>query len=81
MYYTYILRSLKDGGYYIGSSENLEKRLGDHNRGSVKASRNRRPLEIVYTEEYATRSEAVARERQIKSYKGGVAFKRLLGLE
>ena len=81
MYYTYILRSLKDQGYYIGSCENLEKRLGDHNRGSVKASRNRRPLVIVYTEEYATRSEAVERERQVKSYKGGVAFKRLLGLE
>jgi len=81
MYYVYVLRSLKDHGYYTGSSENPEKRVKVHNTGSVKATKNRSPFVIVHTEEYTTRTEAVAREKQIKAYKGGVAFKRLLGLE
>ncbi len=81
MYYVYVLRSLKDLGYYTGSSENPEGRLVAHNSGSVSATRNRRPLVIVHSEAYVTRAEAVSRERQIKSFKGGVAFKRLLGIE
>jgi len=53
-------------------------RLKAHNRGSVKSTKNRRPLKLVWSEKYFTRAEAMKREKKIKSYKGGEAFKLLL---
>jgi putative endonuclease len=67
---TYILKSLKDGGYYYGSTSNLGKRLNAHNRGSVKSTKGRRPLVIHYSEIFRTRSEAVKREKFFKSVAG-----------
>ncbi|RJR25998.1 GIY-YIG nuclease family protein [Candidatus Microgenomates bacterium] len=78
MYFVYILRSTKDGKYYIGSTKNIEQRLYRHNRGLVKSTTRRAPLKLIYYEEYKTLSEALKRESKIKSYKGGEAFKRLL---
>jgi putative endonuclease len=78
MFYVYILKSLSDGKYYVGHTNNIERRIEDHNRGKNKSVRNRGPFEIIYKEEFPARLEAIRRERQIKSYKGGEAFKRLL---
>ena len=79
MHYVYILKSFKDGSYYIGCTSNLNKRLKVHNLGKTRSLKNKRPLEIIYKEDYTSATEAFARERQIKSYKGGIAFKKLLG--
>lgn len=49
-----------------------------HNSGGNVSTRWRRPLELVYYEEYNTKRESVARELKIKSWKGGGAFKKLL---
>ena len=78
MWYVYVLKSQKDGKFYIGSTGNIERRILQHNRGSNVSTRHRRPFELVYSEAYNTEQEAVRREKQIKSYKGGSAFKRLL---
>lgn len=78
MYYTYILKSLKDNGYYIGYTSNLEERIKKHNAGETKSLKCRRPLELVYLEEYDMRQDAYKCERQIKRYKGGEAFKKLV---
>jgi putative endonuclease len=75
MYYTYILRSLKDGRYYYGHTQNLENRLEEHNSGNVKATRPRRPLVIHYKEEYNSRSEAAKREYFFKSIPGYIYLK------
>ena len=80
MYFIYIIESLIVIRYYIGSTENLEIRLSAHNSGKVKSTRAYKPWELVYTERFDTKSEAIKRERQIKSYKGGNAFKKLLNL-
>ena len=80
MYYVYVLRSKKDGKHYIGSTNDLNRRFYDHNRGKCRSVRNRGPFQIVYKEIKKTRSEAVRREKQIKSYKGGNAFKELLAM-
>ena len=69
---------VKDGGYYIGSTENLRKRLNEHNRGKTRSLRHRRPLGIIHFEVFDTREEAETREKQIKSWKGGDAFKVLI---
>ena len=78
MWFVYILRSLKDGRYYIGSTSNLEKRVERHNQGGNISTKNRRPLELVYFETYNTRVDALRRERVVKSYKGGEAFEKLV---
>jgi putative endonuclease len=78
MYFVYILESKKTHKHYIGSTSNLERRLAEHNEGRVKSTKKYIPWKIIYTEEYLTKSEALKRERQIKSYKGGEAFKKLI---
>jgi putative endonuclease len=74
----YIIKSLKDGRNYIGSTSNFQRRFADHNTGKVKSTKNRLPFELIYTEHYETKTEALKREKQIKSYKGGEAMKKLL---
>ena len=68
-YYSYVLRSTKNGILYKGSTQNLEKRLQTHNSGKVKFTSKNIPWELVVSEEFSTRSEAVKRE---KWYKSGV---------
>ena len=66
MNYTYVLRCA-DGSLYTGWTNDLEKRLAAHNAGTAsKYTFPRRPVEIVYTEQFATKREAMSREYQIK---------------
>jgi putative endonuclease len=69
-FFTYILKSEKDGKYYYGSCENIEIRLCEHNEGKVKATKFRRPFFLHYFEEFETRSEAYRRELFFKSIDG-----------
>jgi putative endonuclease len=70
MYFTYIIKSLKDEKYYYGSCENLEKRLLTHNTGKVKSTKSRLPFVIHYFEEYSSRAEAQKREYFFKTIGG-----------
>ena len=78
LYYVYILKSLKDEKYYIGSTADIQARLAHHNAGKQRSTKNRIPFELVVYEVFHSKKEALIREKQIKSYKGGSAFKRLL---
>ena len=78
MYYVYVLKSLKNGQHYIGHTDHLERRLEEHNRGKNNSVKNKGPFELIYKEVYADRLTAIRREREIKRYKGGNAFKKLL---
>lgn len=78
MFQVYILKSKKNSRYYIGCSKNLKIRLESHNEGKVKSTKAYRPWETVYTERYKIKSQAYKRELQIKSYKSGEAFKKLV---
>ena len=80
MYYVYILKSLKDHKYYIGSTSNIQARLEYHNSGRQRSTKHRIPFIIIYTETHLNKTEAEKREYQIKSYKGGNAFKVLIGI-
>jgi len=79
MYWTYILKSLKDRKYYIGYTNDIERRLEDHNRGKSQSVKHRGPFEVIFKEAHNSRIAAIKREKQIKSYKGGEAFKKLVG--
>ena len=66
MNYTYILRC-SDGSLYTGWTNNLEKRIKDHNDGKgAKYTKPRRPVVLAYYEEFQTKEEAMRREWEIK---------------
>jgi len=69
-YFVYILKSISHETYYYGSTENISKRLGEHNSGKVRYTKGRRPWILHYTEEFDSRSEAVKREKFYKSIEG-----------
>lgn len=74
----YILQSTITKKYYIGSTCNLSRRIKQHNSGHTRSTIHGIPWEVVYSELQDSRQSARARERLIKSYKGGNAFKKLL---
>jgi len=66
MNYTYIL-NCKDDSLYTGWTNDLKKRITSHNAGKgAKYTKARRPVELVYYEEFQTREEAMKREYAIK---------------
>lgn len=69
MFSVYILRCA-DGSYYTGHTENLEKRLALHAHGDIPScfTYTRRPVELVFSQQFETRYEALASERQIKGW-------------
>ena len=77
-YSVYILESRKTGKYYVGQTNDLQFRIDQHNSGKNKSTKHGVPWVLVHHEKFNTRSEAFAREQQIKRYKGGEAFKKLL---
>ena len=70
MFYVYILKSLKDLKKYVGLTNNIQKRLNEHNEGKCKATRNRKPFELIYHETFSTRQVAAEREKFLKTGKG-----------
>ncbi|PIR78238.1 MAG: excinuclease ABC subunit C [Candidatus Magasanikbacteria bacterium CG10_big_fil_rev_8_21_14_0_10_36_16] len=76
MYYTYILKSQKDDKYYIGFSSDLKKRFEQHTLGKVNATKNRRPLKLIYYEAYQTENNARLREKNLKKF--GSAYSGLI---
>lgn len=70
MAFAYVLKSLKDGKFYYGSTNNLELRLKAHNAGKVRSTKARRPLVLHYQEEFETKHEARMREIFFKTIEG-----------
>ncbi|MBU0612835.1 GIY-YIG nuclease family protein [Patescibacteria group bacterium] len=79
----YLLYSEKDLKTYLGSTTDIERRLVEHNRGKCTSTRNRRPVRLIYKEEFDTITEARAREKYYKSHAGRKAlhqiFIRIIG--
>ena len=78
VYTVYILKSEISEKHYIGVTKDLSERLERHNTGRSKWTKKYKPWHIVYTEEFQDKVEALKREKQIKSYKGGEAFRKLI---
>ncbi len=70
MYSAYVLRSVTTGRLYVGSTEDFVRRLAEHQRGDARYTRGRGPWEVVLIEDFATRAEAMCRERGLKSGQG-----------
>ena len=67
--FVYILQSDSSGAFYVGSTSDLPRRLGEHQRSQSPYTRGRGPWKLVHEEVFATTAEARRRERQIKSWK------------
>ena len=78
MFYVYILKSKKDNSFYIGQTENLVTRIDFHNQGLSKYTSRKAPWNIVYYEEYKTRTEALKRERFLKKQRNRDFYERLI---
>ena len=80
MNYTYILKC-NDGTLYTGWTNNLEKRVKDHNEGKgAKYTKARRPVTLVYYEEFESKEEAMKREYAIKQMSRSEKLKLTLSL-
>ena len=75
MFYFYVLKSKKDSELYFGSTDNLQRRLLEHNNGEVESTKSRRPFELRYYESYYDEEDARKREHSIK--KDGRALSQL----
>ena len=78
MFFTYVLKSKKDGKLYIGWSIDLKHRVERHNKGLVRATKDRLPMELIYYEACLSENNAIAREKQLKTGFGRAYLKRRL---
>ena len=67
MYFVYVLQSKKDGKFYTGFTNNLDKRIEKHNSGNVISTSSRIPLGLVYFEGCKNKTDALHREIYLKT--------------
>ncbi len=79
MHYVYILQSIKNPKWlYKGSTSNLKKRFKNHNEGKNKSTAPHAPFKLIYYEAYLLKSDAVAREKYLKTSMGKRVLKKQL---
>lgn len=66
MFYVYILKSIRDGKLYIGYTNDLRRRISEHNGGLVISTEGRRPFKLIYYEAYKSEADARKREKNLK---------------
>lgn len=70
MFFVYVLYSFKDKKFYIGYTEDLEKRVSKHLLGEVDTTKSRLPLQLIYYEAYVNKKDAKEREKFLKGGSG-----------
>ncbi len=70
MFYVYLLLSLKDFKWYTGYTDNLKRRIEEHNKGLVYSTRKRKPFKIIYYEACLDENDAKMREIYLKTGMG-----------
>ena len=78
MYFTYVLLSEKDGKHYTGYTKDLELRFDQHQRGEVQSTKNRRPFKLIYYEACINQTDAIKREKYLKTHYGKMFLKNRL---
>ena len=67
MFFVYVIRSEKDGRFYVGLTSDVEQRVIQHNKGMTFSTKGFRPWKLFFFEEFETREEARKREVYLKS--------------
>ena len=78
MGFVYMLESLSSGRYYTGSTDDLDRRVSEHQRGKNLATRGRGPWKLVYFERFDLLADARRRELEIKRWKSAKLTKALI---
>jgi len=78
MYFVYILQSLRDKKLYVGYTDNVKRRIEEHNKGRVSITKNRRPFKLIYVEGYLNQQDATSREKCFKTGWGRTYVKKVL---
>jgi len=76
MHYVYMLKSEKDGSLYIGYTNDLKRRLVEHNDKQNVSTRNKAPFQLVYYEAYKAKADARHREDMLKHFAGSMTHLR-----
>jgi putative endonuclease len=66
MFYVYVIKSNKYDQLYIGSTNDLRRRIAEHNNGKVRSTKSKGPYKLIYYEAYGTESDARRREKMLK---------------
>lgn len=74
----YILKSLKNDRYYIGSTNDLTRRFSEHTNGRSKYTKNVLPLELLFSQEFDTLTDARKMERRLKNFKNKEIIERII---
>jgi len=77
-WYVYILLRLKDHRFYFGSTNDLKRRLSEHQRGKNVSTAKRLPLELIYFEGHRSKEDAMRREKYFKTTKGKTTIRQTL---
>jgi putative endonuclease len=74
----YVLQSETTGKFYVGSTNDLDRRLSEHNRDHTPSTRKRGPWKLIHREDFATLLEARRRETEIKNWKSSRLIRALI---
>ena len=77
-WYVYVLRSIKDGQFYIGSTSDVQRRLQQHQRGENVSTAKRLPVELLYFEAHRSKEDTLRKEKYFKTTKGKVTLRQVL---
>ena len=66
MFYVYVLKSEKDGNLYTGYTNDLKRRVEEHNYGQNRSTKSRTPFTLIYYEAYKSKEDATHREKMLK---------------
>jgi putative endonuclease len=78
MYFVYVLKSACKSNLYVGFTENIKKRISEHNNGKVTSTKNDKPWLLIFFECYANKNDALRRERYFKTTIGKRSLKLML---
>ncbi|OGY98067.1 MAG: hypothetical protein A3A43_03095 [Candidatus Liptonbacteria bacterium RIFCSPLOWO2_01_FULL_56_20] len=70
MYKVYVIKSVRRHNRYVGSTEDVEKRIAEHNAGKCRYTKGRLPWKLIHLESCHSRSEAMQKEKFLKSGQG-----------
>ena len=77
-YYVYVLISKKDGSTYVGYTNDINRRIKEHNNGNVESTRNKKPFELIYFEGYKNNKLSINREMYLKTGWGRNYIKKVI---
>lgn len=78
LWYVYVLRGARDGQFYVGSTNDVQRRMAEHFAGRNRSTARRLPVKLIYFEAHLSKSDALRREAYFKTTKGKVTLRQVL---